>query len=104
MKKYCIIFFSGEYAVFFCEELMETGKQKITITDRKRIEADGVKNVVSFDEGYLELETELGLLCISGEGMRVEGLNNETGKVLITGNFHELGYKEKRSKKRLFAQ
>ena len=89
---------------FFARSYMETGRQRVTITDRKRIEADGVKNVVSFDEGYLELETELGLLCISGEGMRVEGLNNETGKVLISGNFHELGYKEKRSKKRLFAQ
>ena len=83
---------------------METGKQKIIITDRKRIEADGVKNVVSFDESYLEVETELGLLCISGEGMRVESLNNENGRILILGQLYELGYKEKRTKKRLFTQ
>ena len=83
---------------------METGKQKIIITDRKRIEADGVKNVVSFDESYLEVETELGLLCISGEGMRVEALNNENGRILILGQLYELGYKEKRTKKRLFTQ
>ena len=83
---------------------METGKQKIIITDKKRIEADGVKNVISFDEGYMELETELGILCISGEGMRVEALNDESGKILISGSFSELGYKEKKIKKRLFAQ
>ena len=82
---------------------MESGKQTILLIDKKKLEVSGVKNVIAFDEGYLELDTELGVLCIGGEGMRVESLNHENGKITVTGTVLELGYKEKRTKKRLFS-
>ena len=81
---------------------MQEGKQRIVLTDRKRLEADGVKNVIAFDEGYLELETELGILSISGEGMRVESLNQENGKIAVIGIICEIGYKEKKARKKGF--
>ena len=81
---------------------MSEGKQRIILTDKKILETDGVRGVISFDESYLELETDLGTLTVIGEGMKVEALNNDTGKVLVKGNITELGYKEKRTKKKIF--
>ena len=81
---------------------MQEGKQRLILTDKKRLEADGVKNVIAFDESYLELETVLGVLAISGDNMRVEALNQENGRIIVTGTISELGYREKRAKKRIF--
>ncbi|NLZ54501.1 MAG: sporulation protein YabP, partial [Thermoanaerobacteraceae bacterium] len=56
-----------------------------------------VKNVNTFDEEEIILETELGFLCILGQGLHISMLNLEQGKVAVEGTVNSVEYKQQGS-------
>ncbi len=75
-------------------------KQKIVITDRTKVEIDGVRAVISFDEDGVVLESELGKICVEGREMRIENFEKATSSILIIGKISCVYYVEKMEKKR----
>ena len=74
--------------------------QRITVTDRKSVEIDGVSSVREFDENGVLLETPLGKISVEGSELKIENFEKATGKILITGSIIGVFYLEKSEKKK----
>ncbi len=75
------------------------GHGSVSLKDRSRLEADGIDGVISFDEDYVKLISDLGVLNIEGEGLVIESLNKENKRILITGKISGLFYTTEKKKK-----
>lgn len=76
------------------EERRPAGRHTLTIEDRGRLSASGVKKVDQFSPELIAAQTELGQLHIKGEGLHIEVLSSETGELRVTGRVTALSYSE----------
>ncbi|MEW6724242.1 MAG: sporulation protein YabP [Bacillota bacterium] len=66
---------------------------RLTIDGRNLTNITGVIAVESFDDQEIVLETEMGVLSISGEELRIKHLDLENGgKVIIEGEIFAANY------------
>lgn len=75
-------------------EPSKTKRQEVRMVNRKELEISGVLNVESFDAEEFLLETECGVLTVSGQNLHIKTLNLEQGFVAIEGMVNELEYAE----------
>ena len=68
--------------------------QNIFLENREKLNISGVKDVLSFDDKLVILETELGLLTIKGENLRINKLSIDTLDVSIDGRISTLMYSD----------
>ena len=73
--------------------------QNIILENRKKLSISGVLDVLSFDDQIVILETDLGMLTIKGEDLRINKLSMDTTEVVIEGEVNNLSYSEKQDKK-----
>ncbi len=66
--------------------------QNIIIEGRKKLNISGVRDVISFDDETILLDTALGKLTVKGEGLKIAGFNNTTGELTATGEIHATVY------------
>mgnify|MGYP000566493996 CR=1 FL=1 len=59
--------------------------QNIVLENREKLNITGVLDVLSFDDQIVILETELGLLTVKGENLRINKLCLDTSEVTIDG-------------------
>ena len=69
--------------------------QNLILENREKLNISGVLDVLSFDDQIVILETELGLLTVKGENLRINKLSLDTGEVIVDGEIYNLGYSEK---------
>ena len=69
--------------------------QNIILENREKLSISGVLDVLSFDDQIVILETELGLLTVKGDNLRINKLSLDTAEVAIDGEVCNLGYSEK---------
>ena len=69
--------------------------QNLILENREKLSISGVLDVLSFDDQIVILETELGLLTVKGENLRINKLSLDTAEVIIDGEVYNLGYSEK---------
>lgn len=69
--------------------------QNIILENREKLSISGVLDVLSFDDLIVILETELGLLSIKGENLKINKLSIDTGEVIVEGDIINIGYSEK---------
>ncbi len=63
-----------------------------TMQNRQDVKLTGIREVVSFDESQVVLDTDLGLLTITGKELRVGRLTVEKGEADLTGSVDSLTY------------
>lgn len=68
------------------------GVQNVIIENRKRLNISGVKDVTSFDDETVLLDTMLGKITVKGEGIHIESFNTATGDLTATGKVHAVVY------------
>ena len=73
--------------------------QNLILENREKLSISGVLDVLSFDDQIVILETELGMLTIKGEDLRINKLSLDTGDVVIEGNINSVSYSEKEERK-----
>ena len=73
--------------------------QNIILENREKLTISGVLDVLSFDDQIVILETELGMLTVKGENLRINKLSLDTTEVIIEGEVVNLGYTEKTENK-----
>ncbi len=73
--------------------------QNLILENREKLSISGVLDVLSFDDQIVILETELGMLTIKGEDLRINKLSIDTQDVIIEGSITSLSYSEKEEKK-----
>ena len=66
--------------------------QSVIIENRKKFIISGVKDVSSFDEETVMLQTVLGKLVVKGDGLHILNFNNESGDITGEGKIHAMIY------------
>ena len=69
--------------------------QNLILENRGKLSISGVLDVLSFDDQIVILETELGLLTVKGENIKINKLSIDTSEVVIEGEIFNIGYSEK---------
>ena len=69
--------------------------QNIILENREKLTLSGVLDVLSFDDQVVILETELGLLTVKGQNLKITKLSLDTADVIIEGDIINLAYSEK---------
>lgn len=68
--------------------------QNLILENRNKLSISGVKDVLSFDDQVVIMETELGLLTVKGDNLKINKLSIDTSEVIIEGEINNLGYSE----------
>ena len=69
--------------------------QNLILENRGKLSISGVNDVLSFDDQVVIVETELGLLTVKGENIRVNKLSLDTSEVVLEGTISYLAYSDK---------
>ena len=72
----------------------EKGKKlhNVIMEQRKKLNMSGVLEVVSFEDETIVLETDMGMMTIKGEGMRIGSFSASSSDIDIEGNIIALVY------------
>ena len=73
--------------------------QNLILENRGKLSISGVNDVLSFDDQVVMVETELGLLTVKGENIRINKLSIDTSEVIIEGDNSYLAYSDKELEK-----
>ena len=73
--------------------------QNLILENRGKLSISGVNDVLSFDDQVVMVDTELGLLTVKGENIRINKLSLDTAEVIIEGDISYLAYSDKKKKK-----
>ena len=73
--------------------------QNLILENRGKLSISGVLDVLSFDDQVVMVETEMGLLTVKGENLRINKLSIDTSEVLVEGNISSLSYSDKEIEK-----
>lgn len=66
--------------------------QNVIIESRKKLNISGVKDVSSFDDETILLDTVFGKMTVKGEGLHIESFNTTTGDIVANGKIHAVVY------------
>lgn len=69
--------------------------QNVILENREKLTISGVLDVLSFDDQIVIVETDLGLLTVKGENLRINKLSLDTTEVIVDGKISCLSYSEK---------
>lgn len=68
--------------------------QNLILENRGKLSISGVLDVLSFDDQVVIVETELGLLTVKGENIRINKLSIDTSEVIVEGDIASLSYSD----------
>ena len=66
--------------------------QNIVLENREKLNVTGINDVFSFDDQIIIIETELGLLTIKGEDLKINKLSLDTSDFIVEGRIDTLNY------------
>ena len=73
--------------------------QNLVLENRKKLSVSVVNDVLSFDDQVVMVDTELGLLTVKGENIRINKLSLDTAEVIIDGEISSLSYSQNKQEK-----
>ncbi len=74
----------------------------INLKNREKINISGVKEVISYNEKNIFLETVQGTLEIKGKDFKIQQLNLEQNDLYVKGYLEELNYSQEKPGKSFF--
>ena len=72
--------------------------QNLFLENREKLNVSGVNDVLSFDDQVVIIETELGLLTVKGENLKINKLSIDTSEVIVEGKINNLTYNDHQTK------
>ena len=73
--------------------------QNLILENREKLSVSGVNDVLSFDDQVVMIDTELGLLTVKGENIRINKLSLDTSEVIVEGEVSSLTYSQSKQDK-----
>ena len=73
--------------------------QNLILENRGKLSVSGVNDVLSFDDQVVMVDTELGLLTVKGENLRINKLSLDTSEVIVEGEVSSLIYSQNKQDK-----
>ena len=74
--------------------------QNIFLENREKLSISGVIDVFSFDDQIIIIETELGLLTIKGENLKITKLSLDTSDFIVEGLINNIFYSNSEGNKK----
>ena len=71
--------------------------QNLILENRGKLSISGVLDVLSFDDQVVIVESELGLLTVKGENLRINKLSIDTSEVIVEGDISSLTYSDSKT-------
>ena len=71
--------------------------QNLILENRGKLSISGVLDVLSFDDQVVIVETELGLLTVKGENLRLNKFSIDTSEVHVEGDISSLTYSDSKT-------
>lgn len=71
--------------------------QNIILENREKLNITGILDVLSFDDQIIIIETDLGLLTIKGENLKINKLSLDTSDFTVDGKIDSLSYSNSES-------
>ena len=71
--------------------------QNLILENRQKLSVSGVADVLSFDDQVVIIETELGLLTVKGENLRINKLSLDISEVIVEGDISSMNYSDQKS-------
>lgn len=68
--------------------------QNLILENREKLSVSGVLDVLSFDDQVVIMDTELGMLTVKGDNLRINKLSIDTSEVIVEGNIYNMAYSE----------
>ncbi|MBQ5761786.1 MAG: sporulation protein YabP [Clostridia bacterium] len=72
----------------------DTATQDVFIKNRENIKITGVLDVRSFDDVFVDLDTDKGRMLIRGEGLKIGSLSLEQHELYIVGYIYGCEYED----------
>lgn len=82
------------------EDKKVQGMHSLIMENRSKITLTGVKDIHSFDEELVLVETELGILTIKGMNLKMNKLNLDNSELNVEGKIIALIYTESEIEKK----
>ena len=73
--------------------------QNKILENREKLSISGVNDVLNFDDQIVMVDTELGLLTVKGENIRITKLSLDTTEVIIEGEIASIAYSQNKQEK-----
>ena len=74
--------------------------QNIIMENREKVSVTGVIDIHSFDDELVIAQTDLGILTIKGDDLKMNKLNLENNELLIEGKIIAVAYSDKNNAKK----
>ena len=74
--------------------------QNVYLENREKLSISGVLVVFSFDDQIIIIETELGLLTIKGENLKITKLSLDTSDFIVEGLINNIFYSNSEGNKK----
>lgn len=71
---------------------LKTITQNLILENKEKLTITGVRDVLSFDDQIVILDTELGMLTVKGDNIKINKLSIDTGDVIVEGEINNLNY------------
>ena len=71
-------------------ELQTAVPNSIVLEDRRRLVAEGVREILNYDDGTVTARTDLGDLSIRGAGLKILKISVDTGELTVEGEITAL--------------
>ncbi len=68
--------------------------QNIVLENREKLNVTGINDILSFDDQVVILSTDLGMLTIKGNELKINKLNIDESEVKIEGNITSINYSQ----------
>ncbi|HYE10741.1 MAG TPA: sporulation protein YabP [Patescibacteria group bacterium] len=81
-------------------KLIKTKPHNVLMEGREKLSITGVRDVISFDENTIILNTEMGGLVLKGTDLHINKLNVEDGNLSIEGYVIACSYTDKTDSKK----
>ncbi len=76
------------------DKVKNVKEQNIIIQNREKAIVTGVSDIHSFDDELVIIQTELGLLSIKGQNLKMNKLNLENNELIIEGRTIAIAYSD----------
>lgn len=68
--------------------------QNIILENREKLNVTGIVDIFSFDDQIIIMETELGMLTIKGDNLKINKLSIDTSDFIVEGKISSLAYSD----------
>ena len=91
----------GKHMTVEERKLMNTNMiQNLVLENRNKLSISGVLDVLSFDDQIIIVETDLGMLTVKGDNLKINKLSIDTSEVIVEGEILSLSYSQKEFEKK----